>query len=262
MGKETSFSRNWPSGHSRMESDGDYPRNGFPSSSNSMETFPTQQSPRRALLPQEFKQPASASASTSRYRSDSMYSEEGEDDEEGSLSRTLNAGPSTGFPPRRRHASDAQPARIPTFEYQGRGGTKDSRLSVDSGAASKHLMRASSNGPDTLPTTSRSEEWGDVMSSPSEEARVRKVSLASSNSNSNSNSRSSGGHSDHRRSSSRISSRDFDVFGHGRGSPAPMELGEKMERARSKQDRLAALGFGSSKRGVGRIEFDEVSFSI
>lgn len=269
-------SKGWPS-HSRMESDADDGLNGIqgssrrrnqpngtsPGANSSLQAFPSQRSPQRSGLPQDFRQPSSASASTSRYRSDSMYDDQDDEGQGSGFPRNTEAGYPSGIPPRRRHASDAQPAQIPNFEYQGRGGTKDSRLSVDSGAATRHLMRASSNGPDTLPT-SRSQEWGDLMSSPSEDARVRKVSLASSNSNSNS--RSSGGHSDRFRSSSRLSSRDSDVFGdgrdgYGRGSPAPGDLGYKMERVESKQRRLAALETGGSRRGVRRADYEEVSWT-
>lgn len=99
---------------------------------------------------------------------------------------------------RRRYASDAQASEIPTFDYSGRAGTNDARLSVDSSSATRYLNSRSrtSSGPQGPPPAglrtatamsaagprpySRASQWDE--DSPTEMLRARKISSASTGS--------------------------------------------------------------------------------
>ncbi|KAN0061096.1 hypothetical protein ACQY0O_006831 [Thecaphora frezii] len=140
---------------------------------------------------------------------------------------------------RKRYASDAQADELPAMDYDGRLGSQGSRISVDTSSANRYLSKGSLQG---TPHSGRGSSRASEMGSPSEEARIRKVSTSSSRSQ-----KSSGGASELHRTASRVSMRRAhgrDVFDDEVLPPLPGSRSDSpalRSDTTSASDRLRAL---------------------
>ncbi|SPO35601.1 uncharacterized protein PSFLO_01072 [Pseudozyma flocculosa] len=108
---------------------------------------------------------------------------------------------------RKRYASDAQADELSPIEHETRSSGQGGRVSVDARSANRYLTKGPLQG---TPQSARRGSHASEIGSPSEEARMRKISTSSSRSQ-----KSSGGASELHRTASRASMRKVhgrDVF--------------------------------------------------
>ena len=263
------------------------------------QTLP-KQGPSRSLLPLEFRLPDRETrkawrAAQARDQSDSAASDASEGDEEyppcvqsksndstttqqetdrsvvrfpaSSSNRQPSAERERSSYRRPRYASDAQAEEVPPMDYDGRLGSQNSRISVDTSSANRYLTKGPLQG---TPLTGRRKSLASDLGSPSEEARARKISTSSSRSQ-----KSSGGASDLHRNASRASMRRVhgrDVFDDEGLPPLPSsrsespslrsDLSSRGERLRSLRERYGELKQGSAGKQGWLNELEEVSLTI